>query len=80
VDWIGPISPVVRGYRYILMVVDYHTRWPEAFATQRKDARTFANILKKEICARYMMPKKILSDRDPSFIGNLAHTMPKQTV
>jgi hypothetical protein len=81
VDWIGPISPVVRGYKFILMVVDYHTRWPEAFPTQRKDARTFANILKKEICSRYMMPKKILSDRDPAFIGKLAHLiMPKRMV
>jgi hypothetical protein len=80
VDWIGPISPVVRGYKFILMVVDYHTRWPEAFPTQRKDARTFANILKKEICSRYMMPKKILSDRDPAFIGKLDLIMPKRMV
>jgi hypothetical protein len=72
VDWIGPISPIIRGLRYILMVVDYHTRWVEAFPMQQKDARTFAHLLKKEICSRYMMPKKILSDRDPAFIGKLA--------
>jgi hypothetical protein len=34
IDWIGPISPVSRGFRYILMIVDYHTQWPEAFPTQ----------------------------------------------
>jgi hypothetical protein len=72
IDWIGPISPVSRGFRYILMIVDYHTWWPEAFPTQQKNARMFAHILKKEICSRYMMPKKILSERDPVFIGKIA--------
>src|ERR1700722_3177540 len=53
------------------MIVDYQTRWPECFPTKKKDAKTAATIIRKEICSRYMMPKKILSDRDPAFIGNV---------
>jgi hypothetical protein len=55
VDWIGPILPTNRGYKYILMCIDYHTRWMEAFPTKKKDA-----------------PSKLLSDRDPAFLGKIA--------
>ena len=72
IDWIGPINPAVHGYRYIFVVVDYFTRWPEAFACKNKDAKTFALILSNQICSRYLMPKKILSDRDPAFLGKIS--------
>jgi hypothetical protein len=59
------------------MCIDYHTRWPEAFAVKSKDAKTFARILVNEICSRHGMPKKLLSDRDQAFLGNVAKELLK---
>jgi len=46
VDLIGPISPVTeRGNRYILTMVDYATRYPEATALKSIEAETVAEAL-----------------------------------
>jgi hypothetical protein len=72
VDWIGPILPAVHGNKYILIFIDYHTRWVEAFPSKKKDSYTFAEYLQKSIIPRYGVPSKLLSDRDPAFLGNVA--------
>jgi len=65
VDWIGPITPPAKGgYKFILVVVDYYTRWVEAFPTVHKSAESFANVLHKEVFTRHFYPRQILSDRD----------------
>jgi hypothetical protein len=56
VDWIGPINPPQSRFKYILVVVDYYTRWVEAFPTVDKSAITFANVLNKEVFARNFYP------------------------
>ncbi len=61
-------NPHVNGYKYILVIIDYFLRWPEAFAVKDKSAHTFEKILSTEICDRYMIPMKILSDRDSAFL------------
>jgi adenine-specific DNA glycosylase len=38
------------------VVVDYYTRWMEAFPCVHKDAVTCANILNKEVFSRYYLP------------------------
>jgi hypothetical protein len=46
VDLIGPVSPVSeKGNRYILPVVDYTTRYPEAVALPRIETENIAESL-----------------------------------
>jgi hypothetical protein len=46
VDLIGPITPVSeKGNRYILTVVDYFTRYPEAVALPRIETDNIAEAL-----------------------------------
>jgi hypothetical protein len=54
------------------MFIDYHTRWVEAFPSKKKDSYMFAEYLQKSIIPRYGVPSKLLSDRDPAFLGNVA--------
>ena len=46
VDLIGPIEPVTEArHRYILTLVDYATRYPEAVPFKRIDTETAAEAL-----------------------------------
>ena len=71
VDLIGPITPVSgRGNRYILTVVDYATRYPEAVALPRIESERIAEAL-LEIFSRVGFPSEILSDRGTQFTSEL---------
>ncbi|XP_060601263.1 uncharacterized protein LOC132754618 [Ruditapes philippinarum] len=71
VDLIGPITPVSeKGNRYILTVVDYATRYPEAVALPRSETENIAEAL-LDIFARVGFPSEILSDRGSQFTSQL---------
>ena len=44
IDFIGPFPPSFR-YTYILVIVDYVSKWVEAVATRTDDAKTVVNML-----------------------------------
>ena len=71
VDIVGPILPASnRGNRYILTVVDYCTRYPEAVALKSIDTETVAEAL-VDIFSRTGVPKEMLSDRGTQFTSEL---------
>lgn len=71
VDLVGPIEPrSSNGSKYILTVVDYATRYPEAIALSNIDTVTVAEAL-LEIFSRIGIPKEILSDRGAQFTSDM---------
>ena len=61
VDLIGPIDPPSEAeHRYILMLVDYATRYPEAVPLKRIDAKTVAEAL-VDIYSHRGIPEEVLS-------------------
>ena len=71
VDLVGPIEPrTVRGNRYILTLVDYATRYPEAIPLKNIETTTIAEAL-VEIFSRVGVPQEILSDRGSQFTSGL---------
>ena len=71
VDLVGPIQPITeRGNRYILTLVDYATRYPEAIALPRIETERVAEAL-FEICSRMGVPHEILSDMGSQFTAEL---------
>jgi len=71
VDLIGPISPVTeRGNRYILTMVDYATRYPEATALKSIEAETVAEAL-VTMFSRVGIPEEILSDQGSQFLSGV---------
>jgi hypothetical protein len=75
VDLIGPLFPVTdRGNRYILTVVDYATRYPEAVALPRIETEYVAEAL-LEIFSRVGVPKEMLSDLGPQFTSAIMKEM-----
>ena len=47
-DVIGPLPKTPRGNRFVLVVVDYFTRWPEAYAVPDQTALTVSQKLVEE--------------------------------
>ena len=71
VDLVGPIAPVSdAGNRYILTVVDYATRYPEAIPLMKIEIERVAEAL-LEIFSRVGFPKEVLSDRGIQFTSDL---------
>nr|GEY76417.1 reverse transcriptase domain-containing protein [Tanacetum cinerariifolium] len=63
IDFMGPSS---RGNKYILVAIDYFSKWVEAKALHTNDARVVVKIL-KSLFARFGYPRAIISDRDTYF-------------
>ena len=71
VDLVGEIFPASsRGHRYILTVVDYATRYPEAVALKNISTISVAEAL-VSIFFRVGIPQEILSDQGTQFTSNL---------
>ncbi|KAK1423916.1 hypothetical protein QVD17_19227 [Tagetes erecta] len=65
IDFMGPF-PMSRGSRYILVAIDYVSKWVEAKALSTNSARVVVKFL-RELFARFGTPKAIISDRGTHF-------------
>lgn len=71
IDLVGPIAPLSEsGNRYILCVVDYATRYPEAVPLKTIDTVTVAEAL-WGIWTRVGVPSEVLTDRGTQFTSEL---------
>ena len=61
IDFMGPFIPSLQN-QYILVAVDYVSKWVEAVATPSNDAKTVTKFLKKHIFTRFGTPRAIISD------------------
>ncbi|GKD80206.1 reverse transcriptase domain-containing protein, partial [Tanacetum coccineum] len=61
IDFMGPF-PKSYKFEYILVAVDYISKWAKAQALPTNDARVVVAFLKKLFC-RFGMPKALISDR-----------------
>ena len=50
IDLVGPLPRTARGNKYIVTLVDYFSKWPEAEAMPDKSAKSVAVFLYKMIC------------------------------
>ena len=71
VDIVGPIIPRASdGSKYILTIVDFSTRWPEAVALKNIEATTVAEAMLEVFC-RVGLPREVLSDRGSQFTSGM---------
>ncbi|GKD49462.1 reverse transcriptase domain-containing protein [Tanacetum coccineum] len=68
IDFMGPFSSS-RGNKYILVAVDYLSKWVEAKALPTNDARVVCKFL-KYLFARFSAPRAIISDHKTYFCND----------
>nr|GEV33504.1 reverse transcriptase domain-containing protein [Tanacetum cinerariifolium] len=68
IDFMGPF-PSSKGNKYILVAVDYLSKWVEAKALPTNDARVVVKFL-KSLFSRFGTPKAIISDRRTHFCND----------
>ena len=66
-DILGPLPRTSDGNKYILVVIDYFSKWPEAFPIPDQEATTVAEVLVREWISRYGTPLQLHSDRGTNF-------------
>ena len=62
----GPF-PLSFGYSYILVGVDYVSKWVEAIACKHNDHKVIVKFLKENIFIKFGVPKAIISDEGTHF-------------
>ena len=69
VDLVGPISPPSdKGHRYILTLVDYATRYPEAVPLKNIETETVAKAL-QDMYSRLGISEEVLSNLGTQFVS-----------
>nr|GEW34649.1 reverse transcriptase domain-containing protein [Tanacetum cinerariifolium] len=68
IDFMGPFQSS-RGNKYILVAIDYLSKWVEAKALPTNDARIFCKFL-KSLFSRFGAPRAIISDRGTHFCND----------
>ncbi|CAN6560253.1 unnamed protein product [Malus baccata var. baccata] len=66
IDFMGPF-PSSYGFMYILLAVDYVSKWVEAKATRTNNSKVVADFIRTNIFARFGMPRVIISDGGSHF-------------
>nr|GFB71953.1 reverse transcriptase domain-containing protein [Tanacetum cinerariifolium] len=68
IEFMGPF-PSSKENKYILVAVDYLSKWVEAKALPTNDARVVVKFL-KSLFSRFRTPKAIISDRGTQFCND----------
>eukprot|EP00253_Pinus_taeda_P022868 PITA_22868 len=63
--------PSAANHKYIILAVDYFTKWAEAMPTYKKDSETTVLFLFNQIISRFDIPREIVTDHGSHFQNQL---------
>ncbi|CAJ2677728.1 unnamed protein product [Trifolium pratense] len=69
IDFVGPF-PSSFSNEYILVAVDYVSKWVEAIASPKADGKTVIKFLKRNIFTRFGTPRVLISDGGSHFCNS----------
>ena len=77
VNNLGPLPESDAGDSYVLVTVDYFTKWTEVYAISNQEAITVARKLTDELFCRFSPPEQLHSDEGKQFETELLHEVCK---
>lgn len=75
VDVMGPFPRKDRGNRYVLVAMDYFTKWPEAYAVPDQEAETVVEVLVEGMFSRFGVAETVHCDQGQNFESRIFATM-----
>jgi transposase InsO family protein len=70
-DIVEPVRESRKGYRYILVISDYASRFLITIPMKDQTAHTVANCLVYKVITKYGAPHYVLTDRGTNFLSTL---------
>ena len=67
IDFMHCKTTPARGHGYIIIVIDYFTKWDEEMPTYAEDGKTTTLFLFNHVIARFGVPQDIVSDHGSHF-------------
>jgi hypothetical protein len=77
IDFMGPFPPSF-GFLYILVAVEYVSKWVEAIPCRNNDHKTVIRFLKENILSRFGIPRAIISDGGKHFCNKPFESLMKK--
>ena len=77
IDFMGPFPPSYNNL-YILLAVDYVSKWVEAIPTRTNDAKVVAKFLRSHIFSRFGTPRALIMDNGTHFCNKVIHKVLKK--
>ncbi|XP_038887111.1 uncharacterized protein LOC120077295 [Benincasa hispida] len=74
IDFMGP-SPSSNGYKYILLAVDYVSKWIEAVSCIANDVATVSKFLQRNNFTHFGTPHAIISDEGTHFVNRIINKL-----
>ena len=74
-DFVGPINPTSKKKKYILVCIDYVTKWVEAKVVPRATEQVVVDFLNEDIFTRFGIPREIVTDQGTQFTSHLVTTL-----
>ena len=75
IDIVGLLPRTMHGNWYIVVAIDYLTKWTEAWAIQLADTLMIAPFIYEDIICRHGIPREIISDCRTEFVNELMTTL-----
>jgi len=73
----GPFPPSF-GFLYILVAVDYVSKWIEVIPSQNNNHKTLIKFLKENILSRFGIPRTMISDGGTHFCNKSFKSLTKK--
>jgi len=71
IDIVGPLPRTLMGKRYVVVAIDWFTKWPEAQAIEVADAQTITQFIHERLICQHGVPRQLTSDRGTEFCNEL---------
>ncbi|GFT79684.1 retrovirus-related Pol polyprotein from transposon 412, partial [Trichonephila clavipes] len=68
-DILEPLPRTASGNKYLLVVMDYFTKWPEVYPIPDQEAPTVAEAVVQHWISRYGVPLQLHSDQGRNFVS-----------
>ena len=71
IDIVGLLTITRRGNRYIIIAMDYFTKWPIVKALKEATVKAISKFIYQKIICEYGCPKVLQSDRETHFVNRV---------